>query len=160
MRTRVEMFCQRANGQMKEESNCFGLIIWIWAARGYTHLLRALSGWWDGGEGGTTRGSVTAWYQGGGKKLARIALSLATAFRRSMKILLAGQERKKKKNLSQILSHLEAARSHRRLQLVSTEELSEANYLNHGHLYFSYSFTYPFPLPETLQPIHLLYRPG
>lgn len=60
------------------------------------------------------------------------------------------RKEKKKKNLSQILSHLEAARSHRRLQLVSTEELSEANYLNHGHLYFSYSFTYPFPLPETL----------
>lgn len=35
---------------MKEESNCFGLIIWIRAARGYTHLLRALSGWWDGEE--------------------------------------------------------------------------------------------------------------
>lgn len=32
---------------MKEESNCFGLIIWIRAARGYTHLLRALSGWRD-----------------------------------------------------------------------------------------------------------------
>lgn len=38
---------------MKEESNCFGLIIWIQAARGYTHLLRALSGWRDAGtEGG------------------------------------------------------------------------------------------------------------
>lgn len=36
---------------MKEESNCFGLIIWIRAARGYTHLLRALSGWRDGEEG-------------------------------------------------------------------------------------------------------------
>lgn len=36
---------------MKEESNCFGLIIWIQAARGYTHLLRALSGWRDGEEG-------------------------------------------------------------------------------------------------------------
>lgn len=34
-----------------------------------------------------------------GKK-TRIALSLATAFRRSMKILLAGQERKKKKKIS------------------------------------------------------------
>lgn len=34
---------------MKEESNCFGLIIWIQAARGYTHLLRALSGWRDAG---------------------------------------------------------------------------------------------------------------
>lgn len=34
---------------MKEESNCFGLIIWIRAARGYTHLLRAFSGWRDGG---------------------------------------------------------------------------------------------------------------
>lgn len=36
---------------MKEESNCFGLIIWIRAARGYTHLLRALSGLRDGEEG-------------------------------------------------------------------------------------------------------------
>lgn len=36
---------------MKEESNCFGLIIWIQAARGYTHLLRALSGWRDSEEG-------------------------------------------------------------------------------------------------------------
>ena len=51
MRTRVEMFCWRSDGQMKEESNCFGLIIWIRAARGYTHLLRALSGWRDGEEG-------------------------------------------------------------------------------------------------------------
>lgn len=34
---------------MKEESNCFGLIIWIQAARGYAHLLRALSGWRDAG---------------------------------------------------------------------------------------------------------------
>lgn len=37
---------------MKEESNCFGLIIWIQAARGYTHLLRALSGWRDAGTEG------------------------------------------------------------------------------------------------------------
>lgn len=40
---------------MKEESNCFGLIIWIRAARGYTHLSRALPGCRDGEEGGRGR---------------------------------------------------------------------------------------------------------
>lgn len=37
---------------MKEESNCFGLIIWIRAARGYTHLSRAPTGRNDGDGGG------------------------------------------------------------------------------------------------------------
>lgn len=45
---------------MKEESNCFGLIIWIRAARGETHLWRALSGWRDGEEGRRRRKSRVA----------------------------------------------------------------------------------------------------
>lgn len=52
---------------MKEKSNCFGLIIWIQAARGYTHLLRALSGWRDAGtEREEERRDVESWEGGGG----------------------------------------------------------------------------------------------
>lgn len=73
---------------MKEESNCFGLIIWIQAARGYTHLLRALSGWRDAGmeerrdvEGGRGAGG------GSGRKerLASIRLSAARTAKKKAK---------------------------------------------------------------------------
>lgn len=63
---------------MKEESNCFGLIIWIQAARGYTHLLRALSGWREAGMEERRRRGET-WRGGSGRKerLASIRLSAA-----------------------------------------------------------------------------------
>lgn len=71
---------------MKEESNCFGLIIWIQAARGYTHLLRALSGWRDAGME-ERRDVEEGWGVLSGRKerLASIRLSAARTAKKKAK---------------------------------------------------------------------------
>lgn len=147
---------------MKEESNCFGLIIWIRAPRGYTHLKSPfrMEGWRGGGyeeeflvPGKDSLASIfqhkahecrPCWMTAEFKSCLLCYFHLYSSSEMCV-IVSVFQQHLASHSYKHTFSHLEAAQSHASTGIYQAAVKGESRH--HGSIYWGhYSFILTFPV--------------